>query len=102
LNSFENEVLQSQNFNQQLPIKSNKTFLLEWWNIFFYLYTEKLMGEFRDKNTTCFAPGMVNQTTMNDLFKNEHNNVNLNMMNQLNYNNMISLEKKPLFELRIF
>ena len=58
--SFENEVLQQPNFQHDLPIKSNKTILFEWWNIFFYLYSEKMIQVFKERNRNNFSSELLN------------------------------------------
>ena len=76
--SFENEVLQQPNFQHDLPIKSNKTILFEWWNIFFYLYSEKMIQVFKERNRNNFSPELLNSISMKELFKGSMNNNFLN------------------------
>ena len=76
--SFENEVLQQPNFQHDLPIKSNKTILFEWWNIFFYLYSEKMIQVFKERNRNNFRPELLNSISMKELFKGSMNNNFLN------------------------
>ena len=76
--SFENEVLQQPNFQHDLPIKSNKTILFEWWNIFFYLYSEKMIQVFKERNRNNFSPELLNSISMIELFKGSMNNNFLN------------------------
>ena len=79
--SFENEVLQQPNFQHDLPIKSNKTILFEWWNIFFYLYSEKMIQVFKERNRNNFSPELLNSISMKELFKGSMNNNFLNANN---------------------
>lgn len=76
--SFENEVLQQPNFQHDLPIKSNKTILFEWWNIFFYLYSEKMIQVFKERNRNNFSSELLNSISMKELFKGSMNNNFLN------------------------
>ena len=79
--SFENEVLQQPNFQHDLPIKSNKTILFEWWNIFFYLYSEKMIQVFKERNRNNFSSELLNSISMKELFKGSMNNNFLNANN---------------------
>jgi hypothetical protein len=67
------------------------------WNIFFHLYSEKMMQDFLEKNKTNFNPEMLNSLNFSDLFKAGMLNSSQggNFINQVDLNNLLS--SNPLF-----
>ena len=39
------------NVQKEVPIKSSKSLLYEYWNVFFYLYSKKLLEKFKKENS---------------------------------------------------
>ena len=52
----------------ELPIKSNKTFLLEWWNVFWNLFSDSIKDSFIKSNTQTFPEDLLNKVTLGELF----------------------------------
>lgn len=76
---MEQEFPNTINFNQELPIKSNQTFLYEWWKIFFETYSDTLLKNFRNNNQETENNDNMNKIDMNMLFQDSFfakNNVN--------------------------
>ena len=93
MNSFENEVLQTNSTVKDIPIKSNKTFLLEYWNLFFYIYTNKMIEAFKNKNCNNYNKDLLKSLSIDILYKNKKNNFNesnINLMNKINSEYSIS------------
>ena len=93
MNSFENEVLQTNSTVKDIPIKSNKTFLLEYWNLFFYIYTNKMIEAFKNKNCNNYSKDLLKSLSIDILYKNKKNNFNesnINLMNKINSEYSIS------------
>ena len=93
MNSFENEVLQTNSAVKDIPIKSNKTFLLEYWNLFFYIYTNKMIESFKNKNCNNYSKDLLKSLSLDILYKNKKNNFNesnINFMNKISSEYSIS------------
>lgn len=90
-------MLQSPNFQKELPIKSNKTFLFEWWNIFFYLYSEKMIETFKQKNKNVFSQEALDKLSMRELFKKPYpdNQIGFTSYNDLQLINSTIYEPVP-------
>lgn len=54
--------------NLELPIKSNKTFLLEWWNAFWNLFSDSIKSSFSKANQQNFSEDLLNRVNLGDLF----------------------------------
>src|SRR5690242_9412247 len=68
------------------------------WNIFYYLYTDKMVKEFTDKNLNNFAPSMLSALSPSELFKVGISNVKIgnNLMNNPEINNFLQgFERNP-------
>ena len=85
--SFKNEVFQTASTVKDIPIKSNKTFLLEYWNLFFYIYSNKMLEVFKNKNTNNFNKNLLESLSLDDLYNNKKSNLNENnsyLINKIN------------------
>ena len=78
-------MLQSPSAIKDISIKSNKTFLLEFWTHFFHVFSNKTMETFKKKNMNNFSPNCLNSLNMDYLYKNKICNVN-NTSNEINQN----------------
>ena len=79
------------NIQKEVPIKSANSFLYEYWNVFFYLYSKKLIEKFK-KNSKDTEPNLLDSISINNLFKNdveikENNRDYINLNNNLSLNN---------------
>jgi hypothetical protein len=93
---------------KEVPIKSSKSLLYEYWNVFFYLYSKKILEKFKKDNSESIDPNLLNSVSMNNLFEDNaknfcqkkekdnsketielNNNISLNNLNI--YNNPINL-----------
>ena len=72
---------------KDIPVKSNKTFLLEYWNIFFYLYSNKMLESFKNKNINNYNKNLLESLSLDTLYKNTKFNINENNSNVMNKNN---------------
>ena len=83
---------------KEVPIKSENSFLYDYWNAFFYLYSKNLLKNFKN-NKAEVDPNLLDSIRINYLFKNDVDNffrikkinedtINLN---NINYNNNINL-----------
>ena len=80
---------------KDIPIKSNKSFLLEYWNSFFYLYANKMIEIFKNKNSNNYDNNLIQSLTLDDLYKNTKINNDQNNSNILNkINSEYSLSDK--------
>ena len=72
---------------KEILIKSNKTFLLEYWNIFFYIYSNKFLEAFKAKNSKNYDKNVLESISLDDLLKNkktnfiENNSIFINKIN---------------------
>ena len=55
-----------------MPIKSNNTFLFDYWKVFFYIYSTKFMNKFKENNKEKYDKNLLNNLSMNNLFKEKH------------------------------
>ena len=93
---------------KEVPIKSSKSLLYEYWNVFFYLYSKKILEKFKKDNSESTDQNLLNSISMNNLFEDNaenfcqkkerdnskgtielNNNISLNNLNI--YNNPINL-----------
>ena len=93
---------------KEVPIKSSKSLLYEYWNVFFYLYSKKILEKFKKDNSESIDPNLLNSVSMSNLFEDNaknfcqkkekdnsketielNNNISLNNLNI--YNNPINL-----------
>ena len=93
---------------KEVPIKSSKSLLYEYWNVFFYLYSKKILEKFKKDNSESIDSNLLNSVSMNNLFEDNaknfcqkkekdnsketielNNNISLNNLNI--YNNPINL-----------
>lgn len=93
---------------KEVPIKSSKSLLYEYWNVFFYLYSKKLLEKFKKDNSESIDQNLLNSISMNNLLEDNaenfypkkeednnkgtielNNNISLNNLNI--YNNPINL-----------
>ena len=93
---------------KEVRIKSSKSLLYEYWNVFFYLYSKKILEKFKKDNSESIDPNLLNSVSMNNLFEDNaknfcqkkekdnsketielNNNISLNNLNI--YNNPINL-----------
>ena len=58
---------------KEVPIKSANSFLYEYWNVFFYLYSKKLLEKFK-KTRTGYEPMLLDSISMNNIFKKDVDN----------------------------
>ena len=87
---------------KDIPIKSNKTFLLEYFNLFFYVYSNKMIESFKNKNSQKYDKNLLDSLSIDDLFVNKNNNINLNKFNFMNKNNSdYSLSEKIIEKKKI-
>ena len=59
---------------KEVPIKSSKSLLYEYWNVFFYLYSKKILEKFRKDNSESTDPKLLNSVSMNNLFEDNAEN----------------------------
>jgi hypothetical protein len=94
--------LQTTSTIKDIPIKSNKTFLLEYFNLFFYVYSNKMIESFKNKNSQKYDKNILDSLSIDDLFVNKNNNINLNKFNFMNKNNSdYSLSEKIIEKKKI-
>ena len=74
---------------KEISIKSNKTFLLEYFTNFFHIYSNKAIEAFKKKNINNFSINNLNSLNFDYLFKNKNSNINNNNTN-LNINSEIN------------
>ena len=55
-----------------MPIISNNTFLFDYWKVFFYIYSTKFMNKFKENNKEKYDKNLLNNLSMNNLFKEKH------------------------------
>ena len=95
---------------KEVPIKSANSFLYEYWNVFFYLYSKKLLEKFK-KTRTGYESMLLDSISMNNIFKKDVDNffqlrerdnnkdtINLNnniTLNNLNNNSQLNIS--PLY-----
>ena len=103
---------------KEVPIKSANSFLYEYWNVFFYLYSKKLLEKFK-KTRTGYESMLLDSISMNNIFKKDVDNffqlrerdnnkdtINLNnniTLNNLNNNSQLNISpptniKSSLFQ----
>ena len=63
---------------KDIPIKSNQTFLLEYFNLFFYVYSNKMLESFKKKNAQKYDKNLLDSLSLDDLFQNKKNNIKIN------------------------
>ena len=61
---------------KDISIQSNKTFLLEFWEHFFYLYSNKLIKYFQKKNINNLNTNVINNINIDYLYKKNYFNLN--------------------------
>jgi len=103
---------------KEVPIKSANSFLFEYWNVFFYLYSKKLLEKFKNIKSEEVDPNLLDTLSINNLFnnnkdnkdyffqikENENNkeiiytNNNQNNNNLINYNTPSNNIKSSLFQ----
>ena len=71
---------------KDIPIKSNQTFLLEYWNLFFYVYSNKMLEAFKNKNSNNFNKNLLDSLSLENLYNNKKSNINENnnFINKIN------------------
>ena len=81
---------------KDIPIKSNQTFLLEYFNLFFYVYSNKMLESFKKKNSQKYDKNLLDSLSLDDLFKNKKNNfiINSSIFTNNNNNSEYSLSDK--------
>ena len=70
----ENLEKNSCDIQKEVPIKSAKSFLYEYWNVFFYLYSKKLLEKFKNNISGKFEPNILDSLSINNIFTNETDN----------------------------
>jgi len=65
-------VLKNSPVSNEMPIISNNTFLFDYFKVFFYIYSEKFMNKFKENNKEKFDKNLLNNLTMNILFKEKY------------------------------
>lgn len=75
--SFLEEVVKKDAFEiqKEVPIKSSKTFLFEYWNVFFYLYSKKVIELFKKKNEKEYSQSLLDTLSFDDLFKKDESSI---------------------------
>ena len=59
---------------KEVPIKSANSFLYEYWNVFFYLYSKKLLEKFKQINSETVDTNLLDSLSINNIFRNENDN----------------------------
>ena len=59
---------------KEVPIKSSKSLLYEYWNVFFYLYSKKLLEKFKSDNSEKADINLLNSISINNLFEDNAEN----------------------------
>ena len=62
------------NVQKEVPIKSSKSLLYEYWNVFFYLYSKKILEKFKKENSESADQNLLKSISMNDLFEDNAEN----------------------------
>jgi len=66
---FENEVLSAENLTGiEPPIKSKKPFLHEWWSIFFKVYGDIMVDQFKEQNKDKFSEEELKKVSLDMMF----------------------------------
>ena len=92
----ENLEKNSCDIQKEVPIKSAKSFLYEYWNVFFYLYSKKLLEKFKNNISEKFEPNILDSLSINNIFTNETDNSQQiketeNNKDYINLNNNMSI-----------
>ena len=89
----ENLSKHSIDIQREVPIKSVNSFLFEYWNVFFYLYSKKLLEKFKNNKSEEGDQNILNALSFNNLFNNnkdiqikENENKDINKINNNNQN----------------
>ena len=93
-NSYIKEILEKNFYDiqKEVPIKSSKSFLFEYWNIFFYLYSKKYLEIFKQKYSKNYDKNTLDALNIDVLFKNnqskeiDSSNISGNLFNSLSNN----------------
>ena len=81
---------------KEVPIKSTKSFLYEYWNVFFYLYSTKLLQNFKNGKSKSIDSNLLETISINNIFKDNTDNLcqikdKENIQSPIGLNNNISL-----------
>ena len=95
----------STDIQREVPIKSANSFLYEYWNVFFYLYSTKLLEKFKNIKSETTEHNLLDSISLNNIFINNDidnsfkisekeinkdsinlNNNNMSINNQINNN----------------
>ena len=79
--------MQSNSNIKDISIKSNKTFLLEYFTHFFYIFSNKGIEAFKKKNLSNFNANNINSINIEYLYKNKVSSNGSNINNNFNLNN---------------
>jgi len=60
---------------KEVPIKSTKSFLYEYWNVFFYLYSKKLLQNFKNDKSKSVDLNILESISINNIFKDSIDNL---------------------------
>ena len=60
---------------KEVPIKSTKSFLYEYWNVFFYLYSTKLLQNFKSDKSKSIDSNLLESISINNIFKDSADNL---------------------------
>ena len=87
---------------KEVPIKSSKSLLYEYWNVFFYLYSKKILEKFKKDNSESTDPNLLNSVSMNNLFEDNAENFcqkkeRDNSKGTIELNNSISLNNLNIY-----
>ena len=60
---------------KEVPIKSTKSFLYEYWNVFFYFYSTKLLQNFKNEKSKSIDSNLLESISINNIFKDNADNL---------------------------
>ena len=63
------------NIQKEVTIKSTKSFLYEYWNVFFYLYSTKLLQNFKNDKSKSIDSNLLESISINNIFKDNADNL---------------------------
>ena len=98
----ENLEKNSTDIQREVPIKSANSFLYEYWNVFFYLYSKKLLEKFKNIKLETTDQNLLDSISLNNIFNNneidnsfkisekEINKDSFNLNNNTSINNQIN------------
>ena len=60
---------------KEVPIKSTQSFLYEYWNVFFYLYSKTLLQNFKSRKSNSVDSNLLESISINNILKDNEDNI---------------------------